>query len=205
MQVSRPCGRRLMPVGHIQGNLATWRYIFIIYGSVTILVGVLVTLALPDRPADAWFLTVSRSRPYADFTGSREAACDGAPRNEPARRRDQEVQLPPLPRSHLSTAVLGGHVGFCVPSGCIWALIEQPVCLCTINHQRRNHQFQPPHHRWVWVRCADHNIDGYSASCDCARWANHIFFHRSLRPEYPVSTLDGSLPTRFGRSYHDQQ
>ncbi|OCF71005.1 hypothetical protein I204_08241 [Kwoniella mangroviensis CBS 8886] len=43
-------------IGHINGKLAVWKYIFLIYGSVTILVGVIVFIALPDSPATAWFL-----------------------------------------------------------------------------------------------------------------------------------------------------
>ncbi|WWC72306.1 uncharacterized protein I206_106268 [Kwoniella pini CBS 10737] len=43
-------------IGHINGKLAVWKYIFLIYGSVTILVGIVVFFALPDSPATAWFL-----------------------------------------------------------------------------------------------------------------------------------------------------
>ncbi|RSH93490.1 hypothetical protein EHS25_007846 [Saitozyma podzolica] len=44
-------------IGHIQGKLAVWRYIFLIYGSVTVLLGIIVVLALPDSPVNAWFLS----------------------------------------------------------------------------------------------------------------------------------------------------
>ncbi|KAJ6035617.1 Major facilitator superfamily domain general substrate transporter [Penicillium canescens] len=44
-------------IGHIKGDLPTWKYIFIIYGTVTILVGILVMFALPDGPSTAWFLS----------------------------------------------------------------------------------------------------------------------------------------------------
>lgn len=46
-------------VGHIDGALSTWRYIFLIYGTVTVVVGIVVVFLLPDNPRDAWFLNVS--------------------------------------------------------------------------------------------------------------------------------------------------
>lgn len=36
-----------------------WRYIFLIHGSVTVLLFIIVVLALPDSAAKAWFLNVS--------------------------------------------------------------------------------------------------------------------------------------------------
>ncbi|OMP85182.1 putative transporter [Diplodia seriata] len=51
-------------IGNIRGPLPTWRYIFIIYGSATISMGLLILLALPDSPSTAWFLTASE-RPIA--------------------------------------------------------------------------------------------------------------------------------------------
>lgn len=47
------------PVGQIQGKLSVWRYIFIIYGSVTVVLGIVVTILLPNDPGSAWFLNVS--------------------------------------------------------------------------------------------------------------------------------------------------
>ncbi|KAL2850245.1 major facilitator superfamily domain-containing protein [Aspergillus pseudoustus] len=44
-------------IGHIDGPLSTWRYIFIIYGSVTALFGIVLFYALPDSPSKAWFLS----------------------------------------------------------------------------------------------------------------------------------------------------
>ncbi|KAJ5651425.1 Major facilitator superfamily domain general substrate transporter [Penicillium longicatenatum] len=49
-------------IGHIKGDLPTWKYIFIIYGAVTILVGCLVIFALPDSPATAWFLSAEEKK-----------------------------------------------------------------------------------------------------------------------------------------------
>ncbi|OJJ42673.1 hypothetical protein ASPZODRAFT_20202 [Penicilliopsis zonata CBS 506.65] len=62
-------------IGHIHGALQTWRYIFLIYGSVTVAFGVLVILALPDRPATAWFLSpgekkMAEARVAANKTGA---------------------------------------------------------------------------------------------------------------------------------------
>ncbi|KAH0284059.1 hypothetical protein KCU62_g8557, partial [Aureobasidium sp. EXF-3399] len=44
-------------VGKIDGPLSTWKYIFLIYGSVTMAAGILVFFALPDDPGHAWFST----------------------------------------------------------------------------------------------------------------------------------------------------
>ncbi|KAL0941808.1 major facilitator superfamily transporter [Colletotrichum truncatum] len=44
-------------IGNIKGSLATWKYIFLIYGAVTILTGFVVLFALPDSPAKAWFFS----------------------------------------------------------------------------------------------------------------------------------------------------
>ncbi|RSL84597.1 hypothetical protein CEP51_003800 [Fusarium floridanum] len=43
-------------IGKIEGPLATWKYIFIIYGVVTIAMGFVTLALLPDTPATAWFL-----------------------------------------------------------------------------------------------------------------------------------------------------
>ncbi|GAA5957215.1 hypothetical protein JCM3765_000393, partial [Sporobolomyces pararoseus] len=42
-------------LGHINGSLAKWKYLFIVYGSVTVAFGLLVTAILPSRPETAWF------------------------------------------------------------------------------------------------------------------------------------------------------
>ncbi|KAF4498669.1 allantoate permease [Fusarium agapanthi] len=44
-------------IGQINGSLSTWKYIFLIYGSCTILAGALVFFGLPDTPSKAWFFT----------------------------------------------------------------------------------------------------------------------------------------------------
>lgn len=44
-------------IDKIRGPLETWRYMFIIYGAVTIVAGVLAALAIPDAPDQAWFLS----------------------------------------------------------------------------------------------------------------------------------------------------
>uniref|UniRef100_A0A093VJ93 Putative transporter n=1 Tax=Talaromyces marneffei PM1 TaxID=1077442 RepID=A0A093VJ93_TALMA len=42
-------------IGHISGPLAAWKYIFLIYGTVTMLVGIITIFLLPDSPNKAWF------------------------------------------------------------------------------------------------------------------------------------------------------
>ncbi|CAG9949316.1 unnamed protein product [Clonostachys rosea f. rosea IK726] len=42
-------------ISSINGSLSTWKYIFLIYGSVTLSFGILVMFALPDSPDKAWF------------------------------------------------------------------------------------------------------------------------------------------------------
>ncbi|KAL2848519.1 major facilitator superfamily domain-containing protein [Aspergillus pseudoustus] len=49
-------------IGHINGSLSTWKYIFLIYGAVTMLVGIVVILALPDSPATAWFFSAEEKK-----------------------------------------------------------------------------------------------------------------------------------------------
>ncbi|KAI0473398.1 major facilitator superfamily domain-containing protein [Xylariaceae sp. FL0804] len=49
-------------IGHINGSLATWKYLFIIYGSVTIFMGFLVFFGLPDSPSKAWFFNESERK-----------------------------------------------------------------------------------------------------------------------------------------------
>ncbi|EXJ81854.1 hypothetical protein A1O1_07919 [Capronia coronata CBS 617.96] len=44
-------------INNIHGHLANWRYLFLIYGSATIIVGTLAFFFLPVSPATAWFLT----------------------------------------------------------------------------------------------------------------------------------------------------
>ncbi|KAM6508720.1 hypothetical protein FSOLCH5_011719 [Fusarium solani] len=43
-------------IGRINGSLSTWKYIFIIYGAFTLVVGIAVFFLLPNSPAQAWFL-----------------------------------------------------------------------------------------------------------------------------------------------------
>ncbi|OJD32564.1 major facilitator superfamily transporter [Diplodia corticola] len=49
-------------IGNIGGPLSTWRYIFLIYGSATISMGLLMFIALPNSPSTAWFLTEEERR-----------------------------------------------------------------------------------------------------------------------------------------------
>ncbi|KAJ5710012.1 Major facilitator superfamily domain general substrate transporter [Penicillium malachiteum] len=49
-------------IGHINGSLATWKYIFLIYGSFTIAIGLVVFFTLPNSPATAWFLSEKEKR-----------------------------------------------------------------------------------------------------------------------------------------------
>jgi ACS family allantoate permease-like MFS transporter len=44
-------------IGHINAALASWRYTFVIWGTITIVWGVVVLILLPDNPASAKFLT----------------------------------------------------------------------------------------------------------------------------------------------------
>lgn len=44
-------------VGHINGALEPWRYLFIIYGGSTFILGIVLFFFLPDDPAKARFLT----------------------------------------------------------------------------------------------------------------------------------------------------
>ncbi|EXJ84622.1 hypothetical protein A1O3_05292 [Capronia epimyces CBS 606.96] len=44
-------------INTLHGHLANWRYLFLIYGSVTVLLGILAFFFLPVSPATAWFLT----------------------------------------------------------------------------------------------------------------------------------------------------
>jgi ACS family allantoate permease-like MFS transporter len=44
-------------IGHINAALSSWRYTFVIWGTITIVWGVVVLILLPDNPASAKFLT----------------------------------------------------------------------------------------------------------------------------------------------------
>lgn len=44
-------------IDKIRGPLETWRYMFVIYGAVTVAAGVVAALAIPDAPDRAWFLS----------------------------------------------------------------------------------------------------------------------------------------------------
>lgn len=46
-------------MANIPGPLAKWRYLFIIYGSITTTLGIYTTLMLPSTPGRAWFLNES--------------------------------------------------------------------------------------------------------------------------------------------------
>ncbi|KAL5324622.1 hypothetical protein ACEPPN_009168 [Leptodophora sp. 'Broadleaf-Isolate-01'] len=44
-------------IAHINGKLATWRCLFLIYGAATVFFGVILFFALPSGPSTAYFLT----------------------------------------------------------------------------------------------------------------------------------------------------
>jgi uncharacterized membrane protein YbaN (DUF454 family) len=44
-------------VGHINTGIARWMYVFIIFGSLSITMGIVCLLVLPDLPSTAKFLT----------------------------------------------------------------------------------------------------------------------------------------------------
>jgi MFS family permease len=44
-------------VGHIKTGLARWMYVFIIFGSLSIVMGIITLLFLPDLPSTAKFLS----------------------------------------------------------------------------------------------------------------------------------------------------
>ncbi|BFZ59204.1 hypothetical protein YB2330_000208 [Saitoella coloradoensis] len=44
-------------IGHIQGSLASWRYLFLIIGAITVLWGIILILFLADSPMKAKWLT----------------------------------------------------------------------------------------------------------------------------------------------------
>jgi len=58
--IGAPMGGALMEMDGL-GGLRGWQWMFLIEGLVTILVGLLVWLALPDRPEDAKWLTPSQA------------------------------------------------------------------------------------------------------------------------------------------------
>ncbi|ODV84811.1 hypothetical protein CANARDRAFT_200033 [[Candida] arabinofermentans NRRL YB-2248] len=43
-------------IGHWGGSLSTWKYLFLVYGSVTVLYGTFCLLVIPDSIESAWFL-----------------------------------------------------------------------------------------------------------------------------------------------------
>ncbi|KAI7514775.1 allantoate permease [Hortaea werneckii] len=53
-------------IGHIGGELSSWRYIFLIWGAITTSWGVLILFLLPDSPLKAQFLTQDERRGVID-------------------------------------------------------------------------------------------------------------------------------------------
>lgn len=44
-------------IGHINGALPQWAYIFLIFGAISFLLGIATYIWMPDAPSTAWFLT----------------------------------------------------------------------------------------------------------------------------------------------------
>ncbi|KAF7592546.1 hypothetical protein BBP40_012770 [Aspergillus hancockii] len=44
-------------IGHVHGKLSQWRYLYLIFGPITMLWGIIVFFAMPASPMSAWFLT----------------------------------------------------------------------------------------------------------------------------------------------------
>lgn len=44
-------------IGQIDGGLSPWKYLYLIYGSITVLIGTVTFFALPSSPTTAWFFT----------------------------------------------------------------------------------------------------------------------------------------------------
>ncbi|CUM68118.1 uncharacterized protein PRCAT00005835001 [Priceomyces carsonii] len=53
-------------LGHIRGSLNPWRYIFIIYGAMTVFWGIILMMFLPDCPEKASFLTLQEKEYYSE-------------------------------------------------------------------------------------------------------------------------------------------
>ncbi|KAB8071207.1 major facilitator superfamily domain-containing protein [Aspergillus leporis] len=44
-------------IGHVHGKLSQWQYLYLIFGPITMLWGIIVFFAMPASPMTAWFLT----------------------------------------------------------------------------------------------------------------------------------------------------
>ncbi|KAE8364116.1 major facilitator superfamily domain-containing protein [Aspergillus caelatus] len=44
-------------IGHVHGKLSQWQYLYLIFGPITMLWGIIVFFAMPSSPMSAWFLT----------------------------------------------------------------------------------------------------------------------------------------------------
>ncbi|KAA8647848.1 uncharacterized protein ATNIH1004_006550 [Aspergillus tanneri] len=44
-------------IGHVHGKLAQWQYLYLIFGPITMIWGIVIFFAMPSSPMTAWFLT----------------------------------------------------------------------------------------------------------------------------------------------------
>ncbi|KAB8220197.1 major facilitator superfamily domain-containing protein [Aspergillus novoparasiticus] len=44
-------------IGHVHGKLSQWQYLYLIFGPITMLWGIIVFFTMPSSPMSAWFLT----------------------------------------------------------------------------------------------------------------------------------------------------
>jgi hypothetical protein len=164
-----------------------WRYIFLIYGSVTVLLGIIVVLALPDSPVNAWFLSVSQclyhtTRPsrvdegavFADLN-SMTSGCE----RQHAWRRTSRARTPRNSISsivsRLSDSPATGwyceYIQYFISKFDHLADLAQDLRAGSIYYQRRDHQLQSAHHLWLRILAEQDYPYGTSptsgVSCGC--------------------------------------
>jgi MFS family permease len=184
-------------IGHITtGSLERWMYVFIIFGSVSIVWGVVVLIFLPDIPSTAKFLT-ERER----YVAVERVAANRQGVKNTHFKRYQLVQTLQDPKTWILFIMA---VGAQVPNSAITSvsILHHYLLLTLLIHASDlRHDIVHFHHRRLLrIRHTRHTVSSNT------RWRNSIrssprwWIHLFSIPKYPLYRHDRRKPYLYHRS-----
>lgn len=174
-------------IGHITtGSLERWMYVFIIFGSVSIVWGIVVLLFLPDIPSTAKFLT-ERER----YVAVERVAANRQGVKNTHFKKYQLVQTLQDPKTWILFIMA---VGAQVPNSAITSvsvLHHYPLLTLLIHTTDSRHDIVHFHHRRLLrIRHTRHTVFANSRGLHSIRSSSWWRIHLFSLPEYPLHRHD---------------
>jgi hypothetical protein len=184
-------------IGHITtGSLERWMYVFIIFGSVSIVWGVVVLIFLPDIPSTAKFLT-ERER----YVAVERVAANRQGVKNTHFKRYQLVQTLQDPKTWILFIMA---VGAQVPNSAITSvsvLRRYPLLTLLIHTADSRHDIVHFHHRRLLrIRHPRHSVSSNSRRLHSIRCSSWWRIHLFSLPKYPLYRHDRRKLHMYPRS-----